>query len=223
MIRIWGRRTSARSLKAFWALAEASVPYALIPASATMGPAGSAARGHTPYGVVDTDEYRAMNPNGTVPTIDDDGFVLWESNAIVRYVAMQYAPDLLYGGSIKTFAAASRWLDWENNMLIPGQHALAQQLYRLPESARDLEILERARKDQIEKFAIVDAQLSLGGFMEGSRFTLADIPIGIRVHRWKLFGLEGPPTPHIDRWYAEIVARPAFRTEVSDPDNHRAG
>ncbi len=223
MIRIWGRRTSARTLKALWALAEAGVPYELVPASATMGPDGSAARGHTPYGVVDTDAYRAMNPNGTVPTIDDDGFVLWESNAIVRYVAMQYAPDLLYGGDTRTFAAASRWLDWENNMLIPSQHALALQLYRLPEDARDPEILEHARQDLIGKFAIVEEQLGIGGYMEGSRFTLADIPIGIRVHRWKLFGLDGPPTPNIDRWYAEIVARPAFQAEVADPENHRAG
>ena len=85
-------------------LAEIGLEFEFILASAEMGPAGHVSKGNKPFGVVDTPEYRAKNPNGRVPTIDDDGFVLWESNSIIRYLAMQYAPDMLYGNDIKTFA-----------------------------------------------------------------------------------------------------------------------
>ena len=100
MLKLWGRPTSARTLKVLWALAEIGIEFDFILASATMGPEGSVDKGNRPFGVVDTAEYRAINPNGTVPTIDDAGFTLWESNSIVRYLAMKYAPDLMYGGDI---------------------------------------------------------------------------------------------------------------------------
>lgn len=137
MLRLWGRPTSARTQKVLWTLAEIGLDFELILASRTMGPGGHVSKGNKPYGIVDTPEYRAKNPNGRVPTIEDGGFVLWESNSIVRYLAMQYAPDLLYGGDVKTFASASRWVDWENNELLPPQHELVMQLVRLPQAERD--------------------------------------------------------------------------------------
>ena len=96
MLKLWGRPTSGRTQKVLWTLAEIGLDFDFIMASATMGPGGHVAKGNQPYGIVDTPDYRAKNPNGRVPTIDDDGFVLWESNSSVRYLALQYAPDLLY-------------------------------------------------------------------------------------------------------------------------------
>jgi glutathione S-transferase len=223
MLKLWGRPTSARTLKVLWALGEIGLEFEFILASATMGPGGHVSKGNPPYGVVDTPEYRAMNPNGTVPTIADNGFVLWESNSIVRYLAMKYAPDLLYGDDIETFATASRWMDWENNELLHGQHMLVMQLVRLPESERDPAKIEEARRELIEPFRMIDGQLSKTGYIAGDRFTMGDIPIGIRAHRWHLFDIERPPMPNLARWYAEIRERPAFREWIAAPAHHLSG
>lgn len=223
MLKLWGRPTSGRTQKVLWTLAEIGLPFDFIMASGTMGPGGHVSKGNRPYGVVETAEYRALNPNGRVPTIDDDGFVLWESNSIVRYLAMQYAPDLLYGADIKTFASASRWLDWENNELLPPQHEMAMHLIRLPEAERSAGELEHARLAFVKRLAIMEAQLAHTRHICGERFTYGDIALGLRVHRWKIFGLQGPALPNIERWYGEISARPAFQVWTANPAHHLEG
>ena len=223
MLKLWGRPTSGRTQKVLWTLAEIDLPFDLVLASGVMGPGGHVSKGNKPFGLVDSPEYRARNPNGRVPTIDDDGFVLWESNSIVRYLAMQYAPDLLYGNDVRTFASASRWLDWENNELLPPQHEMVMHLIRLPEAQRDAKALERARLEFVKRLGIMEEQLSRTRYMCGERFTYGDIAVGLRVHRWRLFALDSPAFPNIDRWYKEIVARPAFNVWTAAPENHLEG
>lgn len=223
MLKLWGRPSSGRTQKVLWALAEIGLEFELILASGVMGPGGHVSKGNKPFGLVDTAGYRAMNPNGRVPTIDDDGFVLWESNTIVRYLAMRYAPDSLYGNDIKAFASASRWLDWENNELIPPQHDMVMHLIRLPESQRDPQKLEKARQDFVQRLAIMEDQLSRTRYIADDRFTYGDIAVGLRVHRWRLFGLEAPAMPNIDRWYDDITARPAFQVWTAKPEHHLEG
>jgi glutathione S-transferase len=223
MLKLWGRPTSARTQKVLWTLAEIGLEFEFILASATMGPGGHVSKGNKPFGVVDTPEYRAKNPTGKVPTIEDNGFVLWESNSIVRYLAMQYAPDLLYGSDVKIFASASRWLDWENNELLPPQHEMVMHLIRLPPDRRDPRALDKARQIFVDRLQIAEDQLGRSQYIAGDRFTYGDIPLGIRVHRWHLFGLEGPPMPGIARWYGELRARPAFQVWTAPPEHHVEG
>jgi glutathione S-transferase len=223
MLKLWGRPTSGRTQKVLWTLAEIGLDFEMILASADMGPGGHVAKGNKPFGVVDTPEYRAKNPNGRIPTIDDDGFVLWESNSIVRYLAMQYAPDLLYSGDIKTFASASRWVDWENNELLPPQHDMAMHLIRLPEHQRDPQVLAQACKKFERVLRIADEQLARTRYIAGERFTYGDIPLGVRVHRWHVLGLATETPPNIARWYAEIQARPGFNKWTADPAHHLEG
>ena len=223
MLKLWGRPTSGRTQKVLWTLAEIGMDFELILASAEMGPGGHVAKGNTAYGVVDTPAYRAKNPNGRIPTIDDDGFVLWESNSIVRYLAMQYAPDLLYGSDVKTFASASRWADWENNELLPPQHDMAMHLIRLPEQQRDGEVLARACAKFARAMGIADQQLARTRYITGERFTYGDIPLGLRVHRWHVLGLARETPSNIARWYAEIRARPAFNKWTAEPAHHLEG
>lgn len=223
MLKLWGRPTSGRTQKVLWTLAEIGLPFEFVMASGTMGPGGHVSKGNRPYGVVDTPEYRSMNPNSRVPTIDDEGFVLWESNSIVRYLAMQYAPDLLYGNDIRTFASASRWLDWENNELLPPQHDMAMHLIRLPEAERSPDALEHARLAFIERLGIMETQLARTRHICGERFTYGDIALGLRVHRWKIFGLAGPALPSLERWYAEVRTRPAFQVWTANPAHHLEG
>lgn len=223
MIRLWGRPTSSRTQRVLWALTEIGLDFDFVLASGTMGAAGSVYKGGRPYGIVDTAEYRAMNPNGKIPTIDDNGFTLWESNTIVRYLAMKYAPEPMYGGSIETFALASRWMDWDNAELIPGQHELVMQLVRLPPEQRDAAATEAARQDQIAKFRMLDAQLGQTRFVAGEHFTMGDIPVGIHARRWFLYDIERPEMRNLERWFAELSQRPAFKAWVEDPAHHLAG
>lgn len=223
MLKLWGRPTSTRTLRVLWTLEEIGLAYELTLASGTMGAAGSVYKGNRPYGHVDTPEYRAMNPMGTVPTIDDDGFTLCESNSIVRYLAMKYAPDLMYGNSIETFAQASRWMDWDNVELIPGQHELVMQFVRLPAAERDPEATERARLAQIARFQVLDAHLARHRFLAGDRFTMGDIPAGIHARRWELFDMERPEMPNLARWQNALRQRPAWRKWVEDPAHHLTG
>jgi glutathione S-transferase len=223
MLKLWGRPTSGRTQKVLWTLAEIGLEFEMILASGEMGPGGHVLKGNQPYGVVDTPEYRAKNPTGRIPTIDDDGFVLWESNSIVRYLAMQYAPALLYGGDIKTFASASRWVDFENNDLLPAQHDMAMHLIRLPEEKRDPKVLAAACEKFARAIKIADEQLGRTRYIAGDRFTYGDIPLGLRVHRWHVLGLATETPPNIARWYAEIKARPAFNRYTADPRHHLEG
>lgn len=222
-MKVWGRPSSACTQKVLWTLAEIGMDFEFILASATMGPGGHVSKGNKPYGVVDTPEYGAMNPNRTVPTIDDNGFILWESNSIVRYLAMQYAPELLFGGDIRTFASASRWLDWDNNELLPPQHEMLMHLVRLPENERDPAEVEKAQAAFLKRLAIAENQLGRTRYMAGDRFTFADMPLGIRVHRMFLFGHQRPPLPNVERWFADIKERPAFQLRIADPMHHVGG
>jgi len=223
MLKIWGRPTSARTQKVLWGLAEIGLEFELILASATMGPGGHVSKNNTAYGVVDTPEYLAMNPNGTVPTIKDGDFVLWESNSILRYLAMKYAPDLMYGDDLETFASASRWMDWEADQFLPAQHTLVMNLVRLPPEERDADAVESARQAHLKPLEILNAQFARSEYVAGARFTMGDIPLGMRVHRWHLFDLETSPLPNLDRWYRAIADRPAFQDQIADPELHLSG
>ncbi|MDD9902882.1 MAG: glutathione S-transferase family protein [Rhodospirillaceae bacterium] len=223
MLTIWGRPTSARTQKVLWALAETGIEFEMILASGTMGPNGSVDKGNEPYGIVDTPEYRAMNPNGTVPTIKDGGFTLWESNSIIQYLAMKYAPDVLFGDDLETFASASRWMDWEGNTFLPHQHTLVMHLVRLPPEERDPAQVESARQALLRPLHIIDDQLAKTPFIAGERFTMGDIPVGMRVHRWFLFDLQTPDLPNLTRWYEVIRQRPAFLEHIADPAVHLSG
>ncbi len=223
MLKLWGRPTSTRTQKVLWALAEIDLDFEFILASGSMGPAGSVQKGHRPYGIVDPPAYRAINPNGTVPSIEDDGFSLWESNSIVRYLAMKYAPELMYGDTVESFARASQWMDWDNNELQRGQHTLVTQLVRLPSGQRDRAQIEHANNELIAAFGIADAQLGRTRFIAGEHFSMGDIPLGIHAHRWQLYDIERPPLANIARWYAEIRKRPAFQRWVEDRANHLTG
>ena len=119
--------------------------------------------------------------------------------------------------------AASRWMDWENNELLYGQHTLVMELVRLPESARDPAKAEAARQELIPCFRMLDQQLSRTTFIAGDRFTMGDIPIGLRTHRWHLFDIDRPRMPNLERWYGEIRGRRAFREWIEDPAHHLSG
>ena len=220
MLKLWGRPTSTNTQRVLWTLAEAGVPYELTLASATMGAGGHISLGNAAYGTVDTATYRAMNPNGTIPTIDDGGFVLWESNAIVAYLARRYAPEKLFGDDENTFARAVQWMSWTNYSMDPSMHVLIMQLERLAPEKRSAEAVEAARQEILRKLAMLEDRLGRSAYLAGDEFGIGDIPAGISTQRWMHCGLERPAMPRLEAWLARLGEREGFRRHVAPRDRH---
>ena len=205
MLKLWGRINSVNVIKALWVLEELSIPY-------ERQDAGMA------FGVVDSPEYRAMNPNGRIPTIQDGDFVLWESNSILRYLANK-AGSPIYPADPQARASVDRWLDWQLSTLSPAERNLFWGLVRTPAEKRDMAAVMAAAKAAGECWAILDARLAKGGpFIDGAQFTIADIVLGAYARRW--FGeevrVEGMPHfPALAAWYARLGERAGFRKWVA--------
>jgi glutathione S-transferase len=195
MIRLWGRKNSINVQKALWCIEELGLPYERI----------DAGRG---YGVTDTPEYRSMNPNGLVPTIEDDGFVLWESNAIVRYLSNKHAQGALWPTEPKQRADADRWMDWQATAFTPAFGPIFHGLVRTPGS-RTREEIEAAIAASENFAAILDARLADRAYVAGDRFTMGDIPAGAAAFRWLNLPIERRRLPHLERYVKELLARPA--------------
>ena len=220
MIRLWGRPTSICTQRVLWACVEAGVEFEMTLASGTMGPAGHVSTGAAPYGGVDTPRYRAMNPNGTVPTIEDGGCVLWESNAIVTYLGLVYGHGTLVDRSPETLGRAIQWMSWTNEHLEPHLHVLVMELTRLREDLRTPGAVEAAIRGIAPALEILDAHLADNGYLAGDRFSMGDIPAGAATRRWQVFAQPGPPTPHLDAWLARLGEREGFRRHVAPPELH---
>lgn len=220
MITVWGRPNSICTQRVLWACAEADVEFELKLSSATMGPDGHVSTGAEPYGGVNAPWYRAMNPNGTVPAIDDGGFLLWESNAIVTYLGLKYGPGSLVDRSPETFGRAVQWMAWTNEHLEPHLHTLVMELVRLREELRTPGAVEVAVRGITPALEILDAHLAGNAHVAGDRFSMGDIPAGAAAHRWRVFAQVGPATPHVDAWLVRLAEREGFRRHVAPPEYH---
>ena len=202
MLKIWGRLTSVNVQKVVWCADELGLDYERIEAGGK-------------YGIVNTPEYLAINPNGLIPVIDHDGFVLWESNAIVRYLAARYGEGALWPTNLHVRADADRWMDWQAVSLNPSIGPAFIQLIRTAEDKRDAVVIEKARVDVEKKLAVLDAQLSTREYVTGSTFTMGDIPVACSVDRWYKLPLARESHPHVERWYAALCARKAAAQVVT--------
>ena len=220
MIRIWGRPTSICTQRVLWACVEVGVEFELALASGTMGPDGHVSTGVEPYGGVDAPGYRCMNPNGTVPTIEDGDFVLWESNAIVIYLGLRYGRGTLVDESPETLGRAVQWMSWTNEHLEPHLHTLVMELSRLHEDLRTPGAVEAAVREITPSLGILDSHLADSAFVTGDRFSIGDIPAAAAARRWQVFAQAGPATPHVDAWLARLGEREGFRRHIAPPKLH---
>ena len=201
MLNIWGRISSLNVRKVVWCAQELGLDFQRTEAGGA-------------YGVVQTPEYLALNPNALVPTINDEGYVLWESNTIVRYLCAKHWTRQFYPEHLDERFDAERWMDWQQTTLNPAGTDAFKQWVRVPAAERDLAAITRSVQATEPLFAMLDAHLAHRTFMVGERFTMADIPIGCEVHRW--FGLpageyQRPTWPNVERWFADMLARPGAR------------
>ena len=201
MLRIWGRDNSVNVQKVLWCCEEMSLAYERIDAGGA-------------FGVVDTPKYRGLNPNGLVPTIEDDGFVLWESNCIVRYLAAAHAPGKLWPEDLRIRAEADRWMDWTNTTFWPAIRTLFLGLIRTAPDRRDPEALEESRLKTAEALRIADAHLNTYPYLAGDNFTMGDIALGCGIWRWMALPIERPALTSVQRWFDSLARRPAYKKIV---------
>ena len=204
MLRIWGRNNSINVQKVLWCCEEMELPYERVDAGGS-------------FGVVNTQQYRNLNPNGLVPTIEEDGFVLWESNAIVRYLAGKHGQGGVFPAEPRTRALADQWMDWQVSLFWPTIRPLFMGLVRTPEPQRDMQAIESARAKTAETLGILDAHLASRRFLAGDAFTIADIPMGCSIWRWMMLPIERPRQPNVERWFDALKQRPTYEKIVMLP------
>ncbi|HET9735540.1 MAG TPA: glutathione binding-like protein, partial [Burkholderiales bacterium] len=168
------------------------------------------------YGVVNTPEYRKMNPTGLVPTIDDDGFTLWESHTIVRYLCARHSAGTLWPTDLRARADAERWMDWA----FAFQGAMRNVfwgLIRTPPEKRDANAIEDGKKKAIALLPVLEQTLARQPYVAGKSLTMGDIPIGCEVQRYMRVPIERPPFPAVEAWFERLRQRPAFVQHVDLP------
>lgn len=195
MLRIWGRVSSVNVQKVLWCADELGLAYERIDAGGK-------------FGRNNTAEYLAMNPNGLVPVIEDEGFVLHESNAIVRYLASR-VPTPMWPADPRARADVDRWMEWQSTVFTPAMWAAFWQLIRTPQAQRDLAAMNASCEKSEKAAAILDAHLEGRRYLSGETFTIADIVNGCAAHRWLNLPVEHTPRPNLERWYADLKSRPA--------------
>jgi len=204
MLEIWGRTNSINVQKVMWTVAELGLEH-------VRHDAGGA------FGVVDTDDYAALNPNRLIPTLRDDGFVLWESHAIVRYLAAKHDTGGLWPEDVAVRAEADRWMDWKTTTVYPPMFTVFWGLVRTPVAERDMAAIEAAAAKLGTVFGILDKALQDKAYVAGEHLTMGDIPVGCATYRYMGLDIERPNLPSLDAWYARLTERPAFRQHVMLP------
>jgi glutathione S-transferase len=200
-MRLWGRKTSVNVQKVLWALEELGLDYEQLNAGGA-------------FGGLDDPAYLAMNPIRKVPTLQDGDLVIWESNAVVRYLCQTYGGRLLAGGDTKESGRADMWMEWFQNN--PYQHfiALFYQLVRLPVMERDTAKRDRAIAALTESFTILDNHLTDRPYMAGERFTMGDIPVGAALYRYYTMEFAHPNLPALAAYYDRLTQRKAYQETV---------
>lgn len=204
MLKLWGRISSINVRKVVFTAQLLELPFEHPDA-------------HTPFGTASTPAYLARNPNALVPVLEHDGFVLWESNVIVRYLCAQHPQAGLYPQDMRTRFDAERWMDWQQTTLNNAGRDAFIQLFRTPPEQRNPQAISRSQAATEPLLALLDAHLAQRPFMAGEQLTMADIPIACEMHRWWGLPLDHAEHPHLRRWYQGLLARPAARGALDVP------
>lgn len=203
MLKIWGRVNSINVQKPLMVLEEVQLPYERIDAGLH-------------FGINNTPEYQAMNPNGVVPTIDDDGFILWESNTIARYLARKYGAGGLWPADLQAQANQDRWMDWQQTTMIGPVNAMFAPLIRGVGDTSP-EAIEKGRVRSCQVMAMLDAWLASNAWISGATFGTADCVLGPSIHRWYNLEIERPKLAHLERWFAALMQRPSAQKIIISP------
>ena len=199
MLRILGKASSINVRKVLWTCAELNLPFELE-------------EWGTGFSSTHTPEFLALNPNAMVPVIRDADFTLWESNTIIRYLATRYGDETLYPTEARARARIDQWIDWQSSDLNRSWSYAFMSLVRRSPLHQDSQTLGAGCADWARHMQILDSQLqSTGAYVAGSRFSLADIPIGLSVNRWLETPFDRPALPAVEEYYRRLGERPGFK------------
>jgi glutathione S-transferase len=204
MLKIWGRISSINVRKVVLTAQLLQLPFERVDAGAS-------------FGITKTPDYLARNPNALVPTIEDDGLVLWESNVVVRYLCAKHAEGTLYPRRLAQRFDAERWMDWQQTTLNGAGREAFIQLIRTPQERCNAQAVAASVAATEPLLALLDAQLAQRRFIAGENLTMADIPLACELHRWWGLPLEHPRHPNLQRWYDGIRQLPAAHGALDVP------
>ena len=204
MLQVLGRANSVNVQKVMWCLAE-------LEQTAERRDVGGS------FGGNDQPAYLAQNPNGKVPTLIDGDYVLWESNAIVRYLCDHYGTATWYPDTAQKRGHASQWMDWYLTELHPSMTTLFWQLIRTPPAKRDQAAIDGAITKCSKAWAMLDQHLGANTYILGDEISMADIPLGCAAYRWHVLDFDRPELPALKAWWTQLSGRPAYRQHVMLP------
>ena len=205
MLKIWGRNNSINVQKVMWALGELKLAHERIDIGGAFG------KNKEP-------PYLAMNPNGLVPTLEeDDGFLLWESNAIVCYLAAKHGAGTLWPTDLHERASSDRWMDWISNHVSPVITPVFWGLIRTPAEQRKPAQIAADAEKTAQQFQVLEACLAGRSYVAGQTFTIGDIVVGVTVNRWYGLDVQRPRLANVEAYYARLQQRPAFKRHVMLP------
>ena len=203
-MKIWGRANSINVMKVLWCADECGLKYE----RENVG---------MQFGGNDQKWYLDMNPNGVVPTIDDGGRIIWESNSCVRYLAAKYAAGALRPNDPGQRSEADRWMDWQLSTISEPMRVVFWGLIRTPAEKRDMAAISKATADSGRLWRRLEQKLEGRKYVGGQHFTMGDIPVGCFVHRWYALPIERPELKNVKAWYERLGTRPAYRQHIMVP------
>ncbi len=204
MLKIWGRLNSINVMKVMWCVEELDIEHERVDAGMR-------------HGVVGEDFYAKLNPNRQIPTIDDDGLILWESNVIVRYLSAKYGSGSLSPVDVGERAVADQWMDWQQTSMHPDITFIFWAVVRNLKENQDPEKLAAAASRLGKNWQLVDEQLANRDYLCGDHLTMADIPLGTAVWRWYNMETERPSLTNVETWHDRLKQRAGFQQYVMQP------
>ena len=204
MLEIWGRKNANQVIQVLWTLAELELDYQRH----SIG---------TRNGDLETEEYKSLNPNSKIPTIRDNGFVMWESHAIIRYLARQYGLGTIYPDDPQKAAMSDQWMTWSTDSFMGTFFPVFWQLVRTEESERDYKKIAEMAKQSSEILQILEDHLVKNNFVAGEQFSYGDIPLGVLIHKYFVLDIERPSLPGIEAWYERLSLREPFQEHAMQP------
>jgi glutathione S-transferase len=204
MLKVWGRRSAFNVQKVLWLVGELGLPHVHIDVGGS-------------FGGLDDPAFLGMNPHGRIPVIDDGGLVVWESHAVVRYLAARYGNGTQWPPDPADRSFADRWMDWSATTLQRDFMDLFWGYYRTPDEKRDWPHIRTLIESCARHYRLLDRHLARQPYLAGESLTMADVPAGTTLYRYFGLDVERPDVPHVDAWYRRLVARPAYREHVMVP------
>jgi glutathione S-transferase len=211
VLTIWGRPSSFNTQKVLWLADELGLAYKHVPAGGS-------------FGGLDTPEFLAMNPHGRVPVIDDDGTIVWESHAILRYLAARQGRGRFWHDDPARRSPIDAWMDWVQARLQPDfLNGVFWGFYRTPDHSRDWPEIKKNIARCARNFQLLDQVLADRPFLASDAISLADIPAGTALYRYFELEIERPPVRNVEAWYRRLRERAPYRSRVMLPFDELRG